>query len=486
MGKGARTKAANAEINKEKKAKAQQTAAVKKRNSLIIRACTTVVALVLVFAIVFSAWNMISLNNGSKMRGVVAAETENLSVDGAMYSYFINYNYLNYLNTYGEYLSVLGLNPAYSLKDQMYSNDQTWFDYFASASQDTVAQYLMLSEAANAAGFELSEDDLAAIARKAKLTDPEDFGRGLNTEDIRRVLELSTLSANFYQAKLNELAPTMEEIEAEYNKNPQSYQHVDYYSYTLVYAKEGDTSGVEKMSADEAKKLADELAATKSNEEFLDWVVNYTKETHEDATEEDLNKIPENLLTENDTFIADNEVSDWLFDADTKVGDTYIQHSTNNGYYVVYSVKTEAHREEGETVNVRHILVNTEEEAQNLLDTYLAGEQTEEAFGLLAFEFSVDSGSVGTYGLYENVFEGQMVEAFNDWCFDDARAVGDTGIVETEHGFHVMLFCGEGMTRWAATVESALVNAAYTVFYEEIMMAYPVTFHEEVFADIPA
>lgn len=486
MGKGARTKAANAEINKEKKVKAQQTAAVKKRNSLIVRACTTVVALILVFAIVFSAWNMISLNNGSKMRNVVAAETENLSIDGAMYSYFINYNYLNYLNTYGDYLSLLGLNTNLSLKDQMYSDTQTWFDYFASAAQDTAAQYLMLNEAALAAGMTLSEEEVAAIARKAELVDPEAFGRGLNKDDIRRVLELSTLSANFYQAKMAELAPTMEEIEEEYENDPLAYQHVDYYSYTLVYKGENENSNVEKMTQEEAKKLAEELAETKTNEEFLDWVVNYTKETVETATEESLASIPTNLLTENANYIDDNEVSEWLFDEDTKVGETYVQHGENNSVYVVYSLKTPVHRNESETVNVRHILVNTEEEAQNILDTYLAGEQTEEAFGLLAFEFSVDSGSVGTYGRYENVFEGQMVTEFNDWCFDEARAVGDTAIVETKFGFHVMLFCGEGMERWAADVKDDLVNAAYTTFYEELMMAYPVTFHEEVFSKIPA
>ncbi len=484
MGKGARTKAANAEINKEKKVKAQQEAAVKKRNSLIVRSCTAVVAIILVCAIVFSGWNMISMNNGSKMRNVVAAETENLSIDGAMFSYFINYNYLNYVNQYGDYMSLLGLNPSVSLKSQAYSNTQTWFDYFASVAEENAAQYLMLNEAAKADGMTLSEEELEIIARKAKMVDPESFGRGLNADDVRRVLEFSTLSANYYQHKLQELAPTAEEIEAAYKADPLKYQGVDYYSYTLVYQKDGETSSVEKMSKEEAEKLANELAACKTNEEFLDWVVNYTKETVEDASQESLDSIPTNLLTVDDNYIADNETSEWLFSA--KANDTYVQHGENNGYYVVYSLKTEAYRHDESTVNVRHVLVNTEEEAQNILDTYLAGDKTEEAFGLLAFEYSVDSGSMGTYGLYENVYQGQMVEEFDAWCFDEARAVGDTAIVKTEFGYHVMLFCGEGMTRWMSEVSDSLVNAEYTTYYEELVIKYPVTFHEEVYSNIPA
>ncbi len=36
-----------------------------------------------------------------------------------------------------------------------------------------------------------------------------------------------------------------------------------------------------------------------------------------------------------------------------------------------------------------------------------------------------------------------MVQAFNDWCFDGSRKPGDTGIVETNYGYHVMYFSGD-------------------------------------------
>ena len=33
-----------------------------------------------------------------------------------------------------------------------------------------------------------------------------------------------------------------------------------------------------------------------------------------------------------------------------------------------------------------------------------------------------------------------MVESFNDWCFDESRKPGDTGIVTSENGCHIMFF----------------------------------------------
>ena len=44
--------------------------------------------------------------------------------------------------------------------------------------------------------------------------------------------------------------------------------------------------------------------------------------------------------------------------------------------------------------------------------------------------------------MYEDVAPGQMVAAFNDWCFDESRQPGDHGIVETEYGYPSMYFVG--------------------------------------------
>lgn len=134
-------------------------------------------------------------------------------------------------------------------------------------------------------------------------------------------------------------------------------------------------------------------------------------------------------------------------------------------------------------VNVRHILVKFaddaveedyptyEAEAQAILDEWLAGEATEESFGELANQRSADSdGTDG--GLYEYVYEGQMVKEFNDWCFDDSRQAGDYAIVQTTYGYHVMYFC-DSIPVWYAHAESDAETEWLSEKVDEIMEKYP-------------
>ena len=94
--------------------------------------------------------------------------------------------------------------------------------------------------------------------------------------------------------------------------------------------------------------------------------------------------------------------------------------------------------------------------AQAILDAYLAGEQTEEHFGELAKEHSEDNADEG--GLYTGVTDGRMVATFNAWCFDKTRQVGDTGLVRTEFGYHVMYFVGSEEV-WLTQTRSAYISA---------------------------
>ena len=83
-----------------------------------------------------------------------------------------------------------------------------------------------------------------------------------------------------------------------------------------------------------------------------------------------------------------------------------------------------------------------EKQAQEILDQWLAGEMTEDSFAEIANQYSVDPGSNTNGGLYTGVSTGDMVEAFDAWCFDPARKAGDYGIVRTELGFHIMYLSG--------------------------------------------
>ena len=160
---------------------------------------------------------------------------------------------------------------------------------------------------------------------------------------------------------------------------------------------------------------------------------------------------------------------------------------------------------DGVLVDVRHILILPEgatletirtetfpeeawaageKQAQDILNEWLSGEQTEEMFALLANDHSVDPGSNTMGGLYTDVYVGQMVEEFEAWCFDETRKPGDYGVVRTSLGYHIMYFSASRPV-WQSEVESdllgergmALITATtekypMTVEYEKIMLGY--------------
>ena len=140
-------------------------------------------------------------------------------------------------------------------------------------------------------------------------------------------------------------------------------------------------------------------------------------------------------------------------------------------------------------VNVRHILIEpekdedgnisddawtaAEEKAQEILDEWQAGNADEESFGELANTYSTDGGSNTNGGLYEDVYPGQMVTEFNDWCFDASRKSGDTGIVKTSFGYHVMYFVSFTDTYYYKTVaEQELRYGEYSDYINNLVSQY--------------
>lgn len=145
------------------------------------------------------------------------------------------------------------------------------------------------------------------------------------------------------------------------------------------------------------------------------------------------------------------------------------------------------------TVNVRHILIYPEgattdtirtetfsdeawaageAAAQELLEQWLQGDHTEDSFAALAQEHSQDGGSSANGGLYTDVYEGDMVEAFDAWCFDPARQVGDYGIVRTEFGYHIMFYSGETI-QWPIHAESDVINEKTNNMVDAAVEALP-------------
>ena len=58
-----------------------------------------------------------------------------------------------------------------------------------------------------------------------------------------------------------------------------------------------------------------------------------------------------------------------------------------------------------------------------------------------------------------------MVTEFNDWIFDEARKPGDTGIIETTYGYHIMYYVNnDNPEKWYDECKDAISSAAVESF----------------------
>ena len=67
-----------------------------------------------------------------------------------------------------------------------------------------------------------------------------------------------------------------------------------------------------------------------------------------------------------------------------------------------------------------------------------------------------------------------MVPTFNDWCFDESRQEGDTGIVKTDYGYHVMYFVGSKLL-WTQYARSDYAREQADKLLDEVMAQSPLT-----------
>ena len=437
------------------------------------------------------------LNSGASMRKEIAFESENYKVNNCMMTYYYFSDFYNTYNQYGTYFQYMGLDPHTSMKSQSYDEESSWFDYFLNNTANTVNGYLLYAEAALDEGFKVEDikdkideqiDSLKTTAENAKVDFEQYllnvFGAGVKEKDIRDALELQIYASEYYNKVEGEYSDsiTNEDFETYYITNKNSLDKVDYRSYAIKadVAEDADEATKNKAYA-EAKADAEALkAAATDKDAFIAWVTANLTEANADLetplTEDEIKEKAE-AITEAAAYSEGTDLSTWAFDKERAVGDvTLIDDGA--GTYTVYMMEKTAYRVEDATRDVRHILIKTGEalsdddakaKADEILATYLAGDKTAEAFDALAKENNEDANS-----LYENVKKGDMVAEFEEWLFDETRAEGDTGIVKTQYGYHVMYYVGQGRSQWQNDAYNAMLQTYITETVEGWQEAYTV------------
>ena len=412
---------------------------------------------------------------------LTAAQSANYTVTNGMFAFDMETMYKSFQSQYSYYLSSLGLDTTVSLKDQTaYNQSISWFDYFKNRTQDDVEWMLVMAEVARANGTELDATAAAQAESYVNSTDFSTYHNGVSAEDATAFLKLyytALLQENAYYGSLHF---TDEQLENYYAQNQKAMNVASYAYFAFSIGADGDFA-----TADAAEATVARLAACKNEDEFRREVVSYLVSTGKYETEEAATAAYQASCRKSGVAYSDSDgISDWLFDSSTKVNDT--KRLQNDTAVAVYMLTAAPARDTSKTVNVRHILLTestygsdeaAHAKAEEILAAWRSGEATADSFGALAAQYTEDSnGSSG--GLYEGVTEGQMVTEFNDWCFDDARRVGDSDIVKTNYGYHVMYFAGTGEA-WQTTAANALKEAAYQQQYAAYQQQYSVNFNEE-------
>lgn len=501
---------------------AQRDGIAKSRDGMTIpmtrntkRAINSVIAIVIVIALIVTYVATGAVRHGLMSyfgvpQSTVTAFTitdgdgnkHNIKVSTYNYYFAMRYNSIQSTQSqyeqYGVDLEAANLNVDFDKKfsDQTTTNDDgkvvTWDEYMQEEVTESIkSTYLYYYEAVAAnKGKEPKITDEQKEELDSTLSDYKDtasgygytlsayltaaMGKGVTEEVFRREAKIAYISENYQKEYSDELAAKQYSNE-KYNEYKK--EHYDDLKSVDIKLFECDNEDDAKAFKKALKADGSNFAQLASKYSSTDWDKEQNKNevetTYKDITIPTLKNMSVAIATEDAK--KKTKGLDWLYSKDRKAGDIY-QTSTS----VVYVIKP-VYFSNQKVVNVRHILIKPEtdskdqessdattataaqwkaalKKANSVLKSYNDGEKTAEAFGELAKKNTADSnGDDG--GLYENVTPHQMVNSFDAWCFDSSRKAGDTDIVKTKFGYHILYFEGVGDLKvWEYAAQQSLAG----------------------------
>lgn len=466
--------------------------------------------------------------SGVHEKNTVAATVGEHQISNAELSYYYIDYVNNYANTYGSYLSLFGIDPSVALDKQVIDEEtgETWADNFISEAASSVQAIYALADAAEAEGFTLPQEQQDQVDIMSNNLDSyasiygysntdaflkAQYGNGASKEGYMEYYQRNLLASAYQTNHQENLTYTDDQIREADNADPVKYSSYSFAQYHIPVSKflTGGTTDENGNTTYTAEEREAAIAAAKvAIAPLTDSEINTVDALNEAIAAMEINAGTEassTVYTDQASTGINSYLSGWVTAENREPGDvTCIEIpgtvkdengedlETITAFYVV--LFTGKNDNEVELVNVRHILVSFEGDAQEdgtyseevkeaarasaeeILNEWKSGDATEDSFAALANEKSTDTGSNTNGGLYEDVYPGQMVTAFNDWCFDSARKSGDTGIVETTYGYHVLYYVGTtGQTYRDYQIVNELISSDMEAWSQELLESYTVT-----------
>ena len=446
----------------------------------------------------------------------VVATVDGQKISIGMYDYY----YASIVSYYEQYASY-GYYSLDTTKDysKQYTTDDdgnkiSWQKFFETEALKEVEQITTYYSKALEEGVTLTsaqkktiDKQISTLKDSASQNDVSldqyikaNFGTYCSEDTIRIMLEQYYLSANYKGKFKCETKVTDNDVDKYYNDHKNDYKKIEFYYIASPYDATDDNSKNESIKT--AEKIMAKMKDKKSvialvPEVYSSYIDSQVKSsmaqdstlTEKKAREEAVKSYESNVVTtvSGSDSPFDDKMNTWLFSDDTKVGSKKYYIDESAGYIYIVLKTSKASVEEDETYTVRHILVAPEsgsnsssstsekteytdeqwaaakKKADSILAKFNKTDKSEYEFAKLAEQYSTDSASTSSGsndsfgGLYESVTLGQMVPDFEKWSIDDSRKYGDTGIVKSDYGYHIMFFindCPEYQSKIIAQIKS--------------------------------
>lgn len=264
------------------------------------------------------------------------------------YDYYYQTTVNNYLNTYASIMPYFGFDSTKDYDEQEYMDGMTWKDMFDEMTVEQIKQNKAMTDDAAKSGFtyDTTEDyenfvnGIKEAANTAGVSVSEyyktNFGAYATEKNVEAFVKESLIASAYYDNLLEQMAPSDEEVKAEYEASTKDYDKVDYRSFTFTADLAEDASEEDISAAmDELKTKADSMMKARQNgTDFEELCIENASEDNK-ANYEDSET--EYCLSEGKYYSGiSTQMADWLFEDGRTEGDlTVIEDEASHAYYVV-------------------------------------------------------------------------------------------------------------------------------------------------------
>lgn len=427
----------------------------------------------------------------------VVATVDDTKVSIGMFNYY----YTTIVKYYEQNASNNGLDTAQDYASQYKTdadgNQITWLEFLQDETMNEISQTVALYNAGVREGLTVNDAQQEIIDQyieSAKTYASEEsvsldeylseiYGDYCTADTLRLCYEHYFIGLNYQGWLKAQQTVSDDEVESYFAEHSREYYQINYCRMILPYDTTDDNAKAESQQRieDYVSRISDkesmEALVPEAYKDFIEQDIASAMQSNSELTEEEARKQAVEAYTQNlyDTLYGSStsaygeEVTDWIFSDETPVNSVNYSVNENIGYAYILLKTEEAELVDYDSYAVRHILImpqtddeqaqqtqtptytdeqwaEAEEKANAIMDEFNSGDKSELSFALLAEANSDDTASTaaglqGYYGgLLEGIAEGQMQPEFNDWSFDDSRSYGETGIIKTQYGYHIMFF----------------------------------------------